>query len=187
MELAREHRLPDRIRDFIAEHHGLRVVKGFYRKAVELAGDEEQVDVARFRYPGPRPRSRESGIVMLADAVEATSSAVRPNTGRAIEKLVNSIVRDDVVEGQLDESGLTLGDIEQIRISLIESLKGRFHVRVRYPGNEALVAENVSEPDNPDQLPDDLAEGNTASPAAGDAPAEERLGPVQVPEAPSAG
>jgi len=139
LELARRYKLPDRIRDFIAEHHGRRLVRGFYLKAVEQAGgDETQVDESRYRYPGPRPQSRESGIVMLADAVEATSSALRPNTEKAIEKLVTTIIQEDLREGQLNNSGLTLGDIQMIRESFIEALKGRFHVRVRYPGNEEM-------------------------------------------------
>ena len=139
LDLARRYRLPIQIRDFIAEHHGQRIVKGFYLKACSQAGEQaNDVDIEKFRYPGPRPRSRESGIVMLSDAVEATSSALRPNTPRAIEKLVNSIVDDDVMEGQLNNSGLSLGDIELIRSSFIETLQGRYHVRVRYAGNELL-------------------------------------------------
>lgn len=143
LELAKRYRLPDKIRDFIAEHHGTRVVKGFYHKARQQAGEKaEEVDIEKFRYPGPYPHTRESGIVMMADAVEATSSAIRPNTLEAIEKLVNTIVDEDVMGGQLKNSGLTLGDIELIRSSFIETLKGRFHVRVRYPGNEQLEAGN---------------------------------------------
>ncbi len=139
LDLARRYRLPIQIRDFIAEHHGQRIVKGFYLKACSQAGEQaDDVDIEKFRYPGPRPRSRESGIVMLSDAVEATSSALRPNTPKAIEKLVNSIVDDDVMEGQLNNSGLSLGDIELIRSSFIETLQGRYHVRVKYAGNELL-------------------------------------------------
>ncbi len=139
LELAKRYRLPNKIRDFIAEHHGTRVVKGFYYKACSQAGEKaDEVDIEKFRYPGPLPDSRESGIVMMADAVEATSSALRPDTLQGIEKLVNTIVDDDVMEGQLKNSGLTLGDIELIRASFIETLKGRFHVRIRYPGNEEI-------------------------------------------------
>lgn len=141
LELAKRYRLALQIQDFIAEHHGQRIVKGFYHKACALAGDEaDEVDKEQFRYPGPRPRSRESGIVMLADAIEATSSAVHPNTPAAIEKLVQTIVDEDMMEGQLNKSGLSLGDIESIRASFIETLKGRYHVRVKYPGNELLEA-----------------------------------------------
>jgi len=139
LELAKRYRLPDRIKDFIAEHHGTRIVKGFYHKARLQAGEKaDEVDIEKFRYPGPLPHTRESGIVMMADAVEATSSALRPDTPQAIEKLVNTIVDDDVMEGQLKNSDLTLGDIEIIRHSFIDTLKGRFHVRVRYPGNEQI-------------------------------------------------
>jgi putative nucleotidyltransferase with HDIG domain len=141
LELAKRYRLPLQIQDFIGEHHGRRIVKGFYHKACSQAGDQvDEVDIEKFRYPGPRPRSREAGIVMLADAVEATSSAIRPNTPAAIEKLVNTIVDEDMMEGQLNNSGLSLGDIELIRSSFIDTLKGRYHVRVKYPGNELLEA-----------------------------------------------
>ena len=155
--LAKKYKLPDRIQDFIGEHHGQRLVWGFYRKAVALANDDEsKVDIERFRYPGPRPRCRESGIVMLADATEATSSAIRPDTARGIEKLVNKIVDDDVMQGQLNNSGLTMKDIQLIRESFIETLKGRFHVRVKYPGNEQIEDQSaVSDAaPTPAQLPE---------------------------------
>ncbi len=140
LALARQYKLPDRVRDFIAEHHGDNVVTVFYKKAQELAEkDGSQVDSSRFRYPGPRPRSRETAIVMLADSVEATSTAVRPDTEAEIEKLVNSVVEGHLKAGQLDNSGLTLGELQYIRSSFIKTLKGRFHVRVRYPGNEEMM------------------------------------------------
>jgi putative nucleotidyltransferase with HDIG domain len=162
LELAQQYKLPDRIRDFIAEHHGQRIVKGFYHKAVELAGDEANaVDREKFRYPGPRPRSREAGVVMLADAVESTSRALQPNTEKEIEKLVNTLIDEDLTEGQLDNSGLTLGDISVIRASFIKTLKGRFHVRTKYPGNEALqLPETRPLPPPPERL-----STTTASPA----------------------
>ena len=161
LELAKRYKLPDKIQDFIAEHHGTRIVKGFYHKARAQAGEKaDEVDIEKFRYPGPLPHTPESGIVMLADAVEATSSALRPDTLEAIERLVNTIVDDDVMEGQLKNSGLSLGDIEVIRASFIDTLKGRFHVRIRYPGNELIDdlpegSENVAalpEPANTDVI-----------------------------------
>jgi putative nucleotidyltransferase with HDIG domain len=155
LELARKYRLPHRIRDFIAEHHGERLVKTFLRKAQEAALGAAQgaaqetatenpraIDENLFRYPGPRPRSRESAIVMLADAIDATSTALRPDTESAIVKLVETIIEDDLLQKQLQHSGLTLGDVEQMRVSFIETLKGRFHVRVAYPGNEYLLPES---------------------------------------------
>lgn len=156
LALAKKYKLPDRIQDFIGEHHGQRLVWGFYRKAVALANDDEsQVDMEEFRYPGPRPRCRESGIVMVADATEATSSAIRPDTGRGIEKLVNKIIDDDVMQGQLNNSGLTMKDIQLIRESFIETLKGRFHVRVKYPGNDQIEDHTGDEAEQkPAQLPE---------------------------------
>ncbi len=133
------------------------MTRSFYRKAQEAAGEGVEVDPAAFRYPGPRPTSREAAIVMLADAIDATSTAVRPNTERAIEKLINTIIEDDVLEGQLNRSGLSLNDVEQLRLSFIETLKGRFHVRVQYPGNELLTVENLPElslPTPPLSLPE---------------------------------
>lgn len=145
LDLARRYRLPFLIRDIIAEHHGTRMTKVFYHKAQEAAGEDGEVDPAPFTYDGPRPRSRESGIVMLADAIDATSTALRPDTEKAIEKLVDSIIEDDILDGQLNLSGLSMGDIEQLRSSFIETLKGRFHVRVQYPGNEELQAAIAAE------------------------------------------
>ncbi len=159
LALARQYKLPDRVRDFIAEHHGDNVVTVFYKKAQEQAErDGTQVDSSRFRYPGPRPRSRETAIVMLADSVEATSTAVRPDTEAEIEKLVNTIVEGHVKTGQLDNSGLTLGELQHIRSSFIKTLKGRFHMRVQYPGNEEMMrretpAEAVSTASGPAREP----------------------------------
>jgi hypothetical protein len=142
LALAHKERLPIRIQDIIAEHHGTRVVKVFYRKAQELAGEAgAELDKRPFQYPGPQPQTRESGIVMLADAIDAASTALRPNTEKAIEKLVTSLIEEDMLDGQLEHSGLTLGDLQQLRLSFIETLKGRYHVRVQYPGNGDLLDE----------------------------------------------
>lgn len=143
LELARRHHLPRRIQDFISEHHGDRLLTHFYEKAVEAAGDEKLVPMERFRYPGPRPRSRETGIVAMADSIEAASTAVRPNNPAACERLVNTLVDDLVRDGQLDDSGLTLADIKQCRDSFIDTLQGRFHARIKYRGNEELERANT--------------------------------------------
>ena len=147
LKLARKHRLPERLSDFIAEHHGTSVLKHFYKKASDLAAENMEevtvVDVEQFRYPGPTPRSRETGLVMMADTVEATSKAVQPNNVKAIEKLVRTITDELLANNQLDNSGLTLGDIKLVRESFVETLKGRYHVRVKYAGNEQLEAANT--------------------------------------------
>lgn len=175
LELARRYRLPDRIRDFIAEHHGTRLVKGFYFKAQEEVEEngEDAVDAEQFRYPGPCPRSRETAVVLLADAVESASRALQPDTPKAIEKLVNTLIDEDLSEGQLDESGLTMGDIRLIRASFIKTLKGRFHVRVKYPGNEELVEESSAA----------ARQQETATDEEGSSPSSDRSinGPVSSP------
>ncbi len=139
LELARRYRLPNRIRNFIGEHHGDRVLKSFYYKAMELAENGEEVDIGRFRYEGPKPQTRETGIVQLADSVEATSSALRPSTEDEIAKLVRKIIDEHIEEGQLDESGLSLADVKLIKESFIKTIQGRFHVRIKYPGNDELM------------------------------------------------
>jgi cyclic-di-AMP phosphodiesterase PgpH len=166
LELARRYRLPNRIHDFIAEHHGNRVVKVFYMRAQEMAAEDEVVDVSRFKHKGPRPRSRETGIVQLADSIEATSTALRPSTEEEIEKLVTRIVDEHLKEGQLDNSGLTLGDIKTAKESFIKTLKGRFHVRVQYPGDEEFV---IQSPESRPALPSSsqpplIADGRSLQP-----------------------
>jgi hypothetical protein len=169
LEMAKRNRLPRRVRDFIAEHHGDRVIQVFYQKAKDMAEEGEVVDINRFKYPGPRPQSRESGIVQLADSIEAASSAMRPNTEEAIEKLVNKLVDDHLAEGQLDSSGLTLGDIKKIRSSYIETLQGRFHTRIRYPGNEELSAgEPSEEKESPAKIVPETSESPSELPAGED-------------------
>lgn len=152
LELAKRYHLPRRVRDFIAQHHGDRIMQVFYQKALELADDGEEVDVSRFQYAGPRPQSREAAIVQLADSIDAASTAMRPNTERAIEQLVNKMVDDHVAEGQLDSSELSLGDIKKLRISFIETLHGRYHMRVKYPGNDLISSEDEDQASEPPEV-----------------------------------
>ena len=174
LDLARKNGLPERLQDFIAEHHGDQVLKYFYKKAGDLAGATEGtadgaveiVDPERFRYPGPAPRTRETGIVMMADTVEAASKAVQPNNVAAIEKLVYSVTDGLIAGHQLDDSGLTMGDIRKIRESFMQTLQGRFHSRVKYAGNEALTAANTPPVEgevsrSPDLLPQTPSEQAT--------------------------
>lgn len=145
-ELARQYRLPRRVRQFIVEHHGTGLIPYFYRKAVAQSG-VDAVDESRFRYPGPKPGSKETALVMLADSVEA---AVRwqqlSGRGRAsdtIEQLVAKVINDRLIEGQLDECDLTLRDLEIIRRSFARLLQGVYHPRIEYP--ETLVADAASD------------------------------------------
>lgn len=131
--LARQHRLPNRLRDFIREHHGTSEVFVFYQQALARAeADEDAVDVADFRYPGPRPQSRETAIMMLADSAEATIRSTQPGTRQEIEDTVDKIIEGKRRSGQLDDSGLTLNDLNTIKRIFVDLLKAMFHPRINY-------------------------------------------------------
>ena len=130
LELAREHRLPSRVQDFIAQHHGTGRAVYFYRKAME---SDEEMDFARFSYPGPKPQSKEAAIVMLADSVEAAIRASADRSPERIDSLVDEVVAERLAEGQLDESDLTLREIKIVSESFKSTLRGVYHPRLEYP------------------------------------------------------
>ncbi|GAB4569881.1 MAG: HD family phosphohydrolase [Anaerolineae bacterium] len=136
--LAREFRLPQRIRDFIREHHGTTLPMYFFRRAVSLAGgDEDAVDAALFRYPGPRPRSRETAILMLADSCESAVRARRPRNKQEIADTVKAIFEARMQEDQLLDCNLSLKELGEIQRVFVESLQGIFHPRIAYPAAES--------------------------------------------------
>jgi putative nucleotidyltransferase with HDIG domain len=131
--LAKDNRLPDRIWKFIPMHHGTMMIKHFYAKALEEASVEGiAIDQQDFRYPGPKPDSKETAIVMLADAVEALSRLVNTRERSEIEDAVDQIVVDRLKDGQLSEAPLTMHDIDVIKESFVKTLLGSSHQRVRY-------------------------------------------------------
>lgn len=132
-KLARQYRLPARIRDFILEHHGTTLVSYFYSRAVEQAGDTESVDIEQFTYPGPRPQSRETAILMLADSSESTVRARKPANKNEIAEIVQQIIDVRTRDGQLDDSGLTLSNLKTIRTIFVDMLQAVFHPRINYP------------------------------------------------------
>jgi hypothetical protein len=144
LELARKHRIPRRIQDFIAEHHGTMITRYQYAKAVEAAnGDESEVNEAQFQYPGPRPGSRESAILMLADGSEARVRAENPKDDDELRKIVKSVVDNRVSSGQLDNTNMTLRDLDQITDSFSATLRGIYHPRIEYPKLERSAASQV--------------------------------------------
>jgi putative nucleotidyltransferase with HDIG domain len=137
LDLARKYHLPTRVKDLIVEHHGTLRTNFQYGLAVNAAGgDPEKVDVSKFRYPGPRPRSKEAAILMLADGVEAKFRAVGPATSEEIETLVREVVDDRMNQRQFDQTDLTLHDVEIIREAFTDALRGGVHIRLRYPEDE---------------------------------------------------
>ncbi len=133
LKLARKYRLPREVRAFIAEHQGTGLVKYFYHQALEQADDPAQVDEADFRYPGPKPQSKETAIVMLADSCEAAVRADRPTSMEEIDHIIHRVIIDKVSSGELDECDLTIHDLDQIRSAFVEMLTGAFHPRIKYP------------------------------------------------------
>jgi putative nucleotidyltransferase with HDIG domain len=145
LELARKNRLPAIVQHFISEHHGTMRANYQYRAALEsVQGDESKLDARDFTYPGPRPHSRETALLMLADGVEAKTRADNPSDGEALDQLVHGLIKNRLDQGQLDNTDLTLRDLETIRHSFVNTLKGIYHPRIRYPG---------SDPDSEQQAP----------------------------------
>lgn len=134
LELARKHRLPAAVRAFISEHHGSGVALAFYRMALKEANDNaEAVRMEDFAYPGPKPQSRETAILMLADASEARVRSAEPKSEEEIERIIADTIKTKLDDGQLDESDLTLRDLKEIQAAFVSVLKGVFHPRVKYP------------------------------------------------------
>jgi len=153
LDMARKYRLPSVIRDFIPQHQGTAVVSYFYHQACQEAGGSENVDKSRFRYPGPKPQSKEAAILMLADSCEAAVRANRPGSKEEITQIVRKIIEGKLLAGELDECDLTLADLEQIRDAFTNNLSGIFHPRVQYPGDrrpdEPGTHGGSQEPENP--------------------------------------
>lgn len=134
LQLAAKHHLPRRIIDFIAEHHGTLITRYQYAKALEAAGgNEKKVNMADYQYQGPRPQSRETALVMLADGSEARTRAERPKTREELRALVKSVVDNRVAQGQLDDTGLTMRDLKLILEAYVSGLRGVYHPRLIYP------------------------------------------------------
>lgn len=132
LEMAREHKLPGIIQEFIATHHGTSLVSYFYHQAVQAEG-AGQVMEEHFRYPGPRPRTRETGILMLADGAEAACRSIKNPTAEAIEAMVRKIVDKRLSDGELSEAPLTLSEIEKSAQTFVRILTGLYHQRIEYP------------------------------------------------------
>jgi putative nucleotidyltransferase with HDIG domain len=138
-DLARQNKIPEPIIDFIQQHHGTTLVEYFYRQASDSKKSDPngaEVDESSFRYPGPKPQTKEAGILMMADAVESASRVLVEPTPSRIESLVEDISRKRLLDGQFDECGLTLEEVRRVGDSLVKSLTAVYHGRVKYPEQE---------------------------------------------------
>jgi cyclic-di-AMP phosphodiesterase PgpH len=133
IKLAEKFRLPKEIIDFIPMHHGTNLVSYFYEKARTDEGEIDTTHEYIYRYPGPKPQSRETGIVMLADSVEAATRSIEEPTPAKLETQISEIIRARFLDGELDECDLTLKDLIMIKQSFLKTLVGIHHHRIRYP------------------------------------------------------
>ncbi|MBL7960633.1 HDIG domain-containing protein [bacterium] len=146
LELAEKSKLPKLIRSYIPEHHGNQLMSYFYHKAMETKLPEEEIAESDFRYPGPKPKTKESGIIMLADGVEAATHSIKEPTAAKIRAMVRSIIESRLQDGELNECELSIGDLKKIEEAFIPILLGIYHVRVEYPGQSQIMPIPESEP-----------------------------------------
>lgn len=137
IELAREYNVPQEIIDFIPMHHGTMVMSFFYEKAKKLYG-EEKVNIDEYRYPGPKPNTRETAIIMLADGCESAVRSIENPEPVKVENVIDKIIKGRIDDGQLDNSPITFSDIDKIKEAFISILLGQHHRRIRYPKQEEM-------------------------------------------------
>jgi len=169
-DLGREYRLPEKIVDFIYQHHGTNKISFFYEKAVKQAEKKQEVETVReedFRYPGPKPQSKEAGIVMLADSTEASMRAVDHLSPGRMEEHIEEMIRTRFLEGQLDQCELTLRDLTKIKEAFLKILVGIHHQRIKYPAAEAAAEEKSGSGPVGADAPEDSA-SPVAAPGDGD-------------------
>ena len=138
IELAQKNHLNQRIIDFIPEHHGTSLMHYFYQKAL-AEGHPEGLEEKDYRYPGPKPQSRETAIVLLADSVEGATRALDEHTPQRIEDVVRKIINNKFIDGQLDECNLTLREIDTIAATFVRVLSAMYHSRVKYPEGKGTL------------------------------------------------
>ncbi len=142
VELGKQYGLPEKVLDFIPQHHGTTRMSFFFDKALKQAAakknPKDDVNEEDFRYPGPKPQSREAGIVMLADSVEASVRSIVEMTPQKLESVIDNMIKQRFIEGQLDECTLTLRDLTNIKEAFLKILMGIHHQRITYPEQEKL-------------------------------------------------
>ena len=142
IEMAKEYNLPTSLLPFIQQHHGTTLVEFFYHQACRREQgqpDAPTVSEMQYRYPGPKPRSREVAVVMIADAAESASRAMPEPTASRVEALVHDLIMKRLLDGQFDECDLTMRDLERIERSIIKTLLGIYHGRIQYPSTAAIT------------------------------------------------
>ncbi|HMU43922.1 MAG TPA: HDIG domain-containing protein [Ignavibacteriaceae bacterium] len=137
IELAKQNNLPAEIINFIPMHHGTSVMTFFFEKAKKLYGEEKVLD-KNYRYPGPKPNTKETAIVMLADGCESAVRSIEDPNADKVENVIESVINNRIREGQLDDSPITFSDIAKIKETFINILIGNYHKRIRYPKQDEI-------------------------------------------------
>ena len=162
VKMAEEYNLPEKIVEFIATHHGTSVIRYFYEKAREDESYKEMLNEEQFRYEGPLPSTKETGILLLADGIEAASRAMKNPTYVKLENLVNKMIEDRVAEGQLSKCPLTFRDIDMIKESFLNILVGVYHNRIEYPEEKKEIKDSSNGKEQlPEKKPDQQTENET--------------------------
>lgn len=159
LELAREYGLPTVLNAFIQQHHGTTLVEYFYREACNREQSQpmpQGVSETQYRYPGPKPRTRETAILMICDAVESACRAMSEPSATRVEGVVHEIILRRLLDGQFDECDLTMRELELIERSVIRTLLGIFHGRIAYPSTQSLTQGATTAPNVPTEGQDTL-------------------------------
>lgn len=178
LEMAEEYRLPSAVKRFIPEHHGTSLMAYFYHKAKEAAGDKD-VNENEFRYPGPKPQSKETAIAMLADSIEAAARSLPNPTPQKIRALVEDLVEKRFREGELNECDLTFQDLNKIKEAFIPILLGMHHLRVEYPSdggekNKKQEPREAAVPETAAHNPDKKVNNSELNGGKGDVPPQNK-------------
>jgi cyclic-di-AMP phosphodiesterase PgpH len=164
VKMAEENDLPEKIIEFIRTHHGTSLIRFFYDRAQKLSDNDTEVREEDFRYDGPIPGTKETGILLLADSIEAASRSMKDPTYNKLENLINRMVDDHVYDGQLNHCPLTFDQLDTIKKTFLNILIGVYHSRVEYPEEKKekektdSEKESVTSPENDQTVPDNKAE-----------------------------
>ncbi|MCF7885989.1 MAG: HDIG domain-containing protein [Candidatus Marinimicrobia bacterium] len=157
LKLAKEYNLPEVVTKFIRTHHGSTTIEYFYQKAIEAAEDPDSINKEDYRYPGPKPDTKETAILMICESIEAATRSLKNPSLRKLERLVDKIINKKVEEGQLDESPLTFADLKNIKgniednTGIMPTLKSEHHARVEYPDQQEDASESKNASDEEDK------------------------------------
>jgi putative nucleotidyltransferase with HDIG domain len=184
VNILRRGRIPEPVVEFAYTHHGTSVIEYFWHKTLE-EGNPRERDETFFRYPGMRPRTKETAILMLVDSIEAASRTIDPPEREKFEEMVQRIIFVKLRQGQLDESGLTLAELRTISTQIVDSLCSIYHSRIKYPWQEKKDRSESTLPLPSAATEEDVARARAEAEAKAEAEAEAEGAGGEEPESPA--